>query len=237
MNHYIRHLFLVVFVIVAVSHADKQETSVVANNKQPKTDLSRTKRDYASESGGLERLDGQIHYLLGAIPEKIETAKAAIEAGIQDTLIKRVTQGWAIVVGSWKDIASDWVINNRTFNNFGGDATLYSYGFLATYGIGFGFPLLLGLPEKNLDCDSYDFHALVQQYGLDGGIGGYYDSAYKGNNLILPSQIKEFELISQAKLCCILKEESNYLEAAEVKWALDELIAALNVRSSWSGGY
>ena len=38
-----------------------------------------------------------------------------------------------------------------------GDAVLYNYGFLGTYGVGFGFPLLLGLPEARLDCGYNDF--------------------------------------------------------------------------------
>ena len=73
---------------------------------------------------------------------------------VQRSLLLSVTQGWSIVFGSWKDILSDYVSNNRSVTNFGGAATLYKYGFLGAYGVGFGFPLLFGLPEPTLREDT-----------------------------------------------------------------------------------
>jgi len=72
--------------------------------------------------------------------------------------------GWSIVIGSWFDIYSDFVINNRSLGNFGPIVKPYNYGFLGFYGIGFGFPLLLGLPDDNLECGADDFAETLQEY-------------------------------------------------------------------------
>ncbi len=39
--------------------------------------------------------------------------------------------------------------NCRSLADVGGVSTIYKYGFLGFYGVGFGFPLLLGLPGVN----------------------------------------------------------------------------------------
>ena len=41
-----------------------------------------------------------------------------------------------------------------------------------------------------------------------------------------------FAQISHAQLNCILEKTGDHQEAAEVEWALDELVAALNARLS-----
>ena len=41
--------------------------------------------------------------------------------------------------------------------------TLYLYGFLFSYGIGFGGPLLLGQDSDVLDCDSNTFVKLLNK--------------------------------------------------------------------------
>ncbi len=56
--------------------------------------------------------------------------------------------GYSILVASWKDIYSDWVTNNRSLGHWGNVNTMYKYGFLGMYGVGFSFPLLLGLPGE-----------------------------------------------------------------------------------------
>ena len=56
-----------------------------------------------------DRLDQQIRFLINDIQNKIEIAKTTIEDSIAFSNLKKTTQGWAIVVGSWKDILSDWV--------------------------------------------------------------------------------------------------------------------------------
>ena len=47
-------------------------------------------------------------------------------------------------------------------------------------------------------------------------------------NLLLHSAAQ----ISHAQLNCILEKTDDHEEAAEVEWALDELVAALNARLS-----
>ncbi len=102
---------------------------------------------YGGNGAGKTRLDQQISHLLGSLPHKIEVAKTTIEDDIAFTNLKKNTQGWSILVGSWKDVLSDWVSENRSAalpDSFGGPPTFYKYGFLFSYGVGFGAPLLLG---------------------------------------------------------------------------------------------
>ena len=47
-----------------------------------------------------------------------------------------------------------------------GPSVIYNYGFLFTYGIGFGFPLLLGLPDEKKSCGRHDFLNTLAQYDL-----------------------------------------------------------------------
>lgn len=200
--------------------------------------LSRLRRDSGSHHShahgythdSKERLDNQIYHLVTHLPGQIDDAKAVIEADLQKKVLLRVTQGWSIVIASWKDIISDYVSNNRSTSDFGGPATLYKYGFLSTYGVGFGFPLLLGLPDDTLSCDSYDFVKLAEDYGLSYGVASYFPSHNHALDNSLGSRVSEFDLIAHAKLDCVLSHADNHQEAAEVQWALDELVAALNLR-------
>ena len=184
---------------------------------------------YSAAASGKDRLDGQVNYLLNDLPGKIETAVAAIEAGIGKSLTKSITQGWSIVFASWKEIYGIYKTEEKTLSTLT-PADLYTYGFLGTYGVGFGFPLLLGLPERQLSCGAYDFTSLVDRYGLAGGVAGYYPSHDHALGASLDSRVAEFDLLVRAKLDCVLSQENDYLEAAEVAWALDELSAALSAR-------
>lgn len=56
---------------------------------------------------------------------------------------------------------SDVLINNRTLSNLGGLTTVYRYGFIVFYGIGFGFPYLLAMPNPILECNSKDFQGIT----------------------------------------------------------------------------
>jgi hypothetical protein len=46
----------------------------------------------------------------------------------------------------------------------------------------------------------------------------------------LASRVGEFDLLSHAKLDCILSKSDDHIEAAEVEWHLDELITAMASR-------
>ena len=202
----------------------------------PSSALSRAARD-ASSSSAKERIDNQIYYLINELPGKIDTAIAAIESSTSESNFKARTQGWAILIASWKEIYSLQILNNRTLTDVGGIETLYTYGFLGAYGAGFGLPLLLGLPDVELTCGADDFNTLVKQYGLNYGVGSYFPSHNHALGSSLSTRVSEFDLLAHAKLDCIIGKEDDSIEAAEVLWALDELISALQVRLHFESKY
>ena len=186
--------------------------------------------DNSDSGSAADRLDAQIHYLYHRLPSLIETAKTAIEADIQrDNFLSR-TQGWSIIVASLKDIYSDILINNRTLANLNADNNsrdlFFQYGFLGSYGIGFGAPLLVGLPDEFLDCGQYTFHNLVDKYGIDGIT---QITPYGGDDQ-RSSFLSEFDLILRTELDCLLARTDDNIEAAELDWALTEWITAINLR-------
>ena len=135
-------------------------------------------------------------------------------------------QGWSIVVASWKDILSDYVENNRTLGNLGDVTVVYNYGFLFTYGIGFGFPLLLGLPEDKKSCGRDDFVNTIAQYDLQGGVTPLLDRYASPTDI--QSLLIEFELIIGTKLSCIDSAENT--DSLAVTNAVSNLIAAMATR-------
>ena len=53
--------------------------------------------------------------------------------------------------------------------------TLYEYGFLASYGMGFGGPLLLQqVIDPNIDCGLEDFRILIDRYDLQAGLAHFF---------------------------------------------------------------
>ncbi len=139
-----------------------------------------------------------------------------------------MTQGWSIVIASWKDILSDYVENNRTLGNLGDYTVVYNYGFLAAYGVGFGYPLLLGLPDDTLDCNSGDWTYLVNMYKLNNGLGELLASGLPKS--AVRSIVNEFSLFANAKLKCIIDRNKDNEEAADVEFAIEKLIKAMNLR-------
>ena len=94
-------------------------------------------------------------------------------------IFKRSSQGWIVTLGSFVDVWSDIVINNRTVGHLTSMTTIYRWGYsIFQLGIGFGWPLLYGLPEPVLRCDSTNFNELVNQYGLDGGVKPLFDAGF-----------------------------------------------------------
>lgn len=98
------------------------------------------------------------------MPHQIENAIELTEMSQRFKVFKRVTQGWSIVVGSWLDLYSDFVINNRSLGNFGSMTNIYVAAGKGFYGVGFGYPLLLGLPEDKLKCGPEDFLKTLDKY-------------------------------------------------------------------------
>jgi hypothetical protein len=143
-------------------------------------------------------------------------------------VFKRVTQGWSIVVGSWLDLYSDFVINNRSLGNFGSITNVYVSAGKGFYGVGFGFPLLLDLPEDDLKCDSADFLRTLDKYQLTDGLGRLFASSLSIS--AIKSIVSEFNIWVKTKLACILDFEAEIKEAAEIGFALDDLNVAMNLR-------
>ena len=172
--------------------------------------------------------DATIAYLISAIPYQVENAVAITEMSQRFKVFKRVTQGWAIVIGSWFDIYSDFVINNRSLGNFGTFTNIYIYGGKGFYGVGFGFPLLLGLPEDTLKCGPSDFLKTLDEYKMRNGLNDLFASDLPIS--AVKSIVGEFDIWVRAKLACILDFEAEIKEAAEIGFSLDELNAAINLR-------
>ena len=171
-----------------------------------------------------EILDEIIRKHLAEMPGKIDRARRAIQDAVSRHAFKSLSQGWSILVASWKDIVSDWIINNRTLADFGGANNLFNYGFLASYGAGFGLPLVLGQPKKPLPCDSKAFVTLVEKFDLESDFYG---------DLTANLRIDQFDLVARLHLRCTLPDvgdKPDPVEAAEVEWGLDALIKALRLR-------
>ena len=104
-----------------------------------------------------------------------------------------------------KDILSDYIANNRSLTDLQDYETLYNYGFVASYGIGFGFPLLLlDVPDTTMNCGSKDFEKVIEEYELNQGISGLLERGMKKRNIA--SVVKEFDQVIYTKLNCIDKE-------------------------------
>merc|ERR1711936_392529 len=170
-------------------------------------------------------MDKVINYWISAIPNLIDISAAQSEKDLTLSKAKLVTQGWSIVIASWKDILSDYVENDRTLGNLGDMTVVYNYGFLATYGIGFGFPLLLGLPDDKKSCGRDDFVNTLAQYDLQGGISPLL---YRADLADIQSILIEFELIVGTKLSCI--DSAENIESQVVTNAVSNLIGAMAAR-------
>ncbi|TRY75001.1 hypothetical protein TCAL_04944 [Tigriopus californicus] len=205
------------------------ESSQLKDTRLTKRESQNGNTYESPQTSAKERLDNQIFYLINEIPKKIASAITVVEDGRAKTRLKRITQGWSIVFASWKDIYSIYLFNNRTLSTVT-TSDLYIYGFLGSYGIGFGYPLLLGLPKANLPCDSHSFSTLLDRYGLSYGVSAFMPYQSQSESLSLSSRIAEFDLLVRTQISCILVEEGQYVEAAEVNWALEELITAMNLR-------
>jgi len=208
-------VLLIIAYITTVAYTDVLEDDA--------TVLKRLKREYQDDPKAY--LDQVINYWIFRIPILIDISIAQSEKDLTLTVAKRVTQGWSIVIASWKDILSDYVENDRTLGNLGDMTVVYNYGFLAAYGIGFGFPLLLGLPDDKKSCSRDDFVNTLAQYDLQGGISPLL---YRADLADIQSILIEFELIIGTKLSCI--DSAENIESQVVTNAVSNLIAAMVAR-------
>lgn len=189
----------------------------------------RHRRELDNTNDPASYMDQMIAYLISDMPPLISEAVRKSEYELAFLLLKKKSQGWSIVVGSWADVAGEWLQNRRTIADFGGIATLYIYGFMAFYGLGFGLPLLLGLPKPYLSCGPSDFLEVLEEYELakpfpvEALVRNYGIEAAR-------TLINEFGTFVQLRLSCVLDREDTTELAADLLWAIEELVTALNIR-------
>lgn len=104
--------------------------------------------------------------------------------------------------------------------------TLASYGVIYSYGLGFGLPLLLDLPEAILNCGKKDFYNLIEDYGLERGLQPLLNEGQTKE--VLLTVVEELNILLPTKLSCI--DEENNVESLEVHNAIKNYIAALKGR-------
>jgi len=182
-----------------------------------------------------EYLDAKIFDLFSRLPGLISSAKLEIEEKLRFTLFKKNTQGWSIVAAGINDIFGDYVGNDYKITSTN---QIYTYGFLFFYGLGFGFPALVGNPSlPPIDCSVDNYQNTLERYGLT---YGPTTLASQVGVKSARSLVKEFDTFVRLELACILDEENNCESAAEVKWTLDNLIASYDARldlEATSSGY
>ncbi len=127
-----------------------------------------------------------------------------------------------------KDILSDFIESNRSVSNFLDYSSIYNYGFLASYGIGFGFPLLVGLPEPILSCDENDFVKHLEEYELSLGVKGLLGKGYK--KAVIESHLKVFKRTLQLEMACM--DGYNGVEKTKLNAAFENLHSAMKLRAS-----
>lgn len=175
-----------------------------------------------------EYLDEKIAELLEELPETIDHAIEKVEHSLQVKIMKRTIQGWAVVFGHLKEVYSEYVTYNRSLGNMGQMTTLYEYCRLSFYGVGFGFPILLGLPDSKLDCGSKDFKEVLDEYYLTNGLDFLLSQGLPIE--AVSSIVGEFDIMLRLRLECILEFALEKKDVAFVLFGLDELSAAINLR-------
>ena len=93
-------------------------------------------------------------------------------------------------------------------------------------GLGFGLPLIIGLPETVLICGRPDFEDLIEDYGLERGLQPLLNEGYTARDL--KSIIKEFSIILPVKLRCLDKYKN--LESMKVQNSFKEFVSAMTSR-------
>lgn len=105
-------------------------------------------------------------------------------------------------------------------------SVVYNYGFLFTYGIGFGYPLLLGLPSDTKSCGRDDFLETLSEYGLEHGVSYLLQQGIAASDV--QSILIEFERVVATKLSCVDSSENEESQIATN--AVSNLLAAMNAR-------
>ncbi|CAB4064410.1 unnamed protein product [Lepeophtheirus salmonis] len=92
----------------------------------------------------------------------------------------------------------------------------------------FGLPILDAAPSVDYPCGPGDFNKVIRHYGFHKGISSMIESPEQ--RITLSGRICELNIVLKTRLNCILSEDESFWEAAEVGFALDELIEAMEIR-------
>merc|ERR1712115_30844 len=125
-------------------------------------------------------MDIQVEKNLRKLPGLIEEAVETTEEENRKTAKKNSGYGWSIISGSVGDSISYLQEKPEDFwrrpFNFGqlkpGDwEELYNIGFIASYGIGFGYPHLTAqaLPSSKLGCGLEDYFSVLEKFNIKNG--------------------------------------------------------------------
>jgi len=161
----------------------------------------------------------------------IDAAVEKSEADLKETIAKRLTQGSSIIVGSWKEVLAHYIEHDRNMTQVLNDPEiLANYGFIYSYGLGFGLPLIFSSPKATLTCNRTDFVNLVKKFELENGLQPLLDKGSNRRDILvrLDSILMEFSTIVPTKIRC-LEPEKN-LESLKVHNAVNNLIAAMRAR-------
>jgi len=168
----------------------------------------------------------KIDQFLSSIPVLIDAAVEKSEADRKKAIVKKQTQGWSIITGSWKEVLGLYLANNRTWEDVLNDQEIWAnYGFIYSYGLGFGLPLVLGNPQR-ISCDRKDFEKLLEDFELENGIQSLLDRG--SSPAVLKSIVEEFSIVVQTKIHCLKPEEN--LQSLKVHNAVKNLVAAMRGR-------
>jgi len=226
---YVSILFIVAFATSGIKSQSVTDNLIDDANlneyEKEEIDETLTERQSSDIGDPKEYLDAKILESMGKLPGLIAAAKQEIEDKLRFTLFKKNTQGWSIVAAGVNDIFGDWVGKDYKLQT---QSQLYKYGFYFFYGLGFGLPALVGNPSlPPIDCGLENYQTTLDRYGLSfGPVNLVSQFGVKSAK----SLVKEFDTFVRLDLACILDEEDNCESAAEVKWTLDNLIAAYNAR-------
>ena len=100
------------------------------------------------------------------------------------------------------------------------------WSFLISYGIGFGYPLILLNPEATKKCGRSDFLEALNSHQLNNGIDGLLERGAKISDVSII--LDKFKLVLGNNLFCIRKDDN--IESLKALNGIDSFLVAMNIR-------
>jgi len=187
--------------------------------------IERVDSNYVGVQGGvrgaIQKLDKQFLYLLSKIAGLVDPTVESLSDSCSSSRLQTQTYGWALLVGATKDTASDYIGNGRMpLDVLTMPDVIYRYGFNYGYGIGFAAPYLLPTylgDCTGFTCTSQDFLSVVSSYSLSQGLAGFHGGQARMYN---------FGVDAKQSLDCVISQKGDSKEAAEIEYAIDDLVEA-----------